>query len=104
MKYDKYRKHIPNELKRFIIENSNGECAKCKKKAISVKWVRGVPILYDEKAKAFEFNHIISPIDGGKTEKKNMNLLCQKCNRSDTKKNRVMTKKIKSVIGGLKVI
>jgi len=84
-KYKSSRVHIPNPLKRLVAEKSDGKCAKCGKEATSAVWRRGILTFYDESGAAFEYNHKVSILFGGKNDIDNLELACRRCNRTDFK-------------------
>ena len=96
--YNAIRPLISSPLKRELFERSEGKCANCKKLATSVKTVRSVPTLFDENNKSFEYNHIISPLKGGRTVLANMNILCMKCNRHESTRRIKLTPKAQAII------
>jgi 5-methylcytosine-specific restriction endonuclease McrA len=87
-------KVIPKALKLLVINRNNLTCQNCGKKGIYTNHY-GPRVIEKEKRKmwnwdgtefyeqeiAFEFDHIIPRSRGGKTELKNLQLLCRECNR-----------------------
>lgn len=61
--YDDRRKPIPDKVKMFVWQRDRGKCVKC-----------GSP-------ENLEFDHIIPVSKGGSDTERNIQLLCEKCNR-----------------------
>jgi len=61
---DDDRKPIPDEVKMFVWNRDNGKCVKCGSK------------------ESLEYDHIIPISKGGSNTERNIQLLCEKCNRS----------------------
>ncbi len=59
-----YREPIPQQVKMYVWQRDGGRCAKCKGN------------------KKLEYDHIIPLIKGGSNTERNIQLLCQDCNRS----------------------
>jgi hypothetical protein len=62
------RERIPDSVRLFVWQRDEGECVKCGKK------------------EKLEFDHIIPVIEGGSNTERNIQLLCEGCNRSKGKK------------------
>jgi hypothetical protein len=62
------RERIPDSVRSFVWQRDEGECVKCGKK------------------EKLEFDHIIPVIEGGSNTERNIQLLCEGCNRSKGKK------------------
>ena len=58
------RQPIPDEVKIFVWQRDGGRCVKCKSQ------------------QNLEFDHIIPLSQGGSNTARNLQLLCEKCNRS----------------------
>lgn len=58
------REPIPDEVKMFVWKRDEGRCVKC------------------ESREKLEFDHIIPVSKGGSSTARNLQLLCEKCNRS----------------------
>ena len=61
---DDKRKPIPDEVKMFVWNRDNGKCVKCGSR------------------ESLEYDHIIPVSKGGSNTERNIQLLCEKCNRS----------------------
>jgi len=61
---DDERKPIPDDVKMFVWNRDNGKCVKCGSR------------------ENLEFDHIIPVSKGGSNTARNIQLLCEKCNRS----------------------
>ena len=57
------RERIPDKVKLFVWQRDEGKCVKCGK---------------NEK---LEFDHIIPVIEGGSNTERNIQILCESCNR-----------------------
>jgi hypothetical protein len=58
------REHIPDEIKVFVWQRDQGRCVRCGSK------------------ERLEYDHIIPIAKGGSNTARNIQLLCEKCNRS----------------------
>lgn len=61
------REKIPDSVRLFVWQRDEGKCVKCNKK------------------EKLEFDHIIPVIEGGSNTERNIQLLCEGCNRSKGK-------------------
>lgn len=59
----KERKHIPDDVKMFVWRRDEGKCVKC------------------DSRENIEFDHIIPVSKGGSNTARNIQILCEKCNR-----------------------
>ena len=92
---------LSKALKLAVIKKDNLTCQRCGKKGIFTnhygprvieekrKRIYDYDGNYHEKEISLEFDHVIPRDKGGKTELKNLQLLCQGCNRSKGAKWRV---------------
>lgn len=62
------RERIPDNVRLFVWQRDEGKCVKCGKK------------------EKLEFDHIIPVVEGGSNTERNIQLLCESCNRSKGKK------------------
>ncbi len=61
------REKIPDNVRLFVWQRDEGKCVKCSKK------------------ERLEFDHIIPVVEGGANTERNVQLLCESCNRSKGK-------------------
>lgn len=61
------REKIPDSVKLFVWQRDEGKCIKCGNK------------------EKLEFDHIISVVEGGSDTERNIQILCESCNRSKGK-------------------
>jgi hypothetical protein len=62
------RERIPDKVKMFVWQRDEGKCVRCGSK------------------KRLEFDHIISVAEGGSSTERNIQLLCETCNRQKGKR------------------
>ena len=58
------REHIPDSVRLFVWQRDQGKCVKC------------------GNAEKLEFDHIIPVTKGGSNTERNVQLLCEQCNRA----------------------
>jgi hypothetical protein len=62
------REHIPDAVRMFVWQRDKGQCTRCDSK------------------ERLEFDHIIPLAEGGSSTERNIQLLCETCNRSKGKR------------------
>ena len=59
-----FRESIPDKVRLFVWQRDKGQCVKCGSR------------------ERLEFDHIIPVVEGGSSTERNVQLLCEACNRS----------------------